>query len=67
MHTGPVVAGVMGKKDSPIVVGDAVNTASRMESHGIPGIVHLSEATCQIKDQGFNIEDRGGSKLKVRE
>ena len=66
LHTGPVVAGVMGKKKFTYDLwGDAVNTASRMESHGIPGIVHLSEATyLKIKDQGFNIEDRGEIEVK---
>ena len=66
LHTGPVVAGVMGKKKFTYDLwGDAVNTASRMESHGIPGIVHLSEATYKkIKDQNFNIEDRGEIDVK---
>ena len=66
LHTGPVVAGVMGKKKFTYDLwGDAVNTASRMESHGIPGIVHISEATyLKIKDQNFNIEDRGEIEVK---
>ncbi|MBL6723064.1 MAG: HAMP domain-containing protein [Candidatus Margulisbacteria bacterium] len=66
LHTGPVVAGVMGKKKFTYDLwGDAVNTASRMESHGIPGIVHMSAATYEkIKDQNFNIEDRGEIEVK---
>lgn len=65
IHTGPVVAGVMGKKKFTYDLwGDAVNTASRMESHGIPGIVHISDSTYQhIKDQ-FVIENRGKIEIK---
>ncbi len=52
IHTGPVIAGVVGKnKFAYDIWGDAVNTASRMESSGIPGQVNISGATYQhIKD-----------------
>lgn len=46
LNTGPVVAGVIGRrKFSYDVWGDSVNVASRMESHGIAGQIHLSDAT----------------------
>lgn len=60
IHTGPVVAGVMGKKKFTYDLwGDAVNTASRMESTGIPGIVHISETTYKKLKDDFSIENRG--------
>jgi adenylate cyclase len=46
IHTGPVVAGIVGvKKFQYDIWGDTVNTASRMESHGVVGQVNISEAT----------------------
>jgi adenylate cyclase len=60
IHTGQVVAGVVGKnKFAYDIWGDAVNTASRMESSGIPGQVNISGTTFEfIKDQ-FHCIHRG--------
>ncbi|EPX58035.1 adenylate cyclase [Cystobacter fuscus DSM 2262] len=46
MHVGPVVAGILGtQKFTYDLWGDTVNTASRMESHGVPGRVQVTEST----------------------
>jgi class 3 adenylate cyclase len=60
MQTGPAVAGVIGlKKFIYDVWGDTVNTASRMESHGIPGRIHVTEATYQHLRNAYAFESRG--------
>jgi histidine kinase len=60
IHTGPVIAGVVGKKKFAFDIwGDTVNTASRMESSGEPGKINISkEVYEQIKDL-FDCEYRG--------
>ncbi|MCT4622467.1 MAG: tetratricopeptide repeat protein [Schleiferiaceae bacterium] len=67
IHTGPVVAGIVGvKKFQYDIWGDTVNTASRMESHGVVGKVNLSSTTYElIKDQSeFDFEKREAIEVK---
>lgn len=62
IHTGPVVAGIVGvKKFQYDIWGDTVNTASRMESAGEAGKVNISNATYEIlkDDSDFVFESRG--------
>jgi adenylate cyclase len=62
IHTGPVVAGIVGvKKFQYDIWGDTVNTASRMESSGVAGKVNISQTTYEtLKDEsGFTFEYRG--------
>lgn len=61
----PVVAGVIGKsKFNYDLWGDTVNIASRMESHGVAGCVHVSEAVYERVRERFNAKPRG--KIDVR-
>ncbi|MCB0824418.1 MAG: hypothetical protein KDC09_17100 [Bacteroidales bacterium] len=60
IHTGQVVAGVVGKnKFAYDIWGDAVNTASRMESSGIPGQVNISGSTYELVKHAFECKHRG--------
>jgi len=63
--TGAVVAGVIGKRMYLYDVwGDAVNTASRMESHGVAGRVQVSESTRRLLGEPFLLEERGALEVE---
>ena len=67
IHTGPVVAGIVGvKKFAYDIWGDTVNTASRMESSGEAGQVNISEATYALmkNETGLTFTPRGKVQAK---
>ena len=67
IHSGPVVAGVIGRhKFIYDVWGDTVNIASRMETTGSPGRIHISDATQRNLAGRFRFESRGIVELKGR-
>jgi class 3 adenylate cyclase len=60
IHTGPVVAGVVGKeKFAYDIWGDTVNTASRMETNSQPGELNISASTYAMIKEAFVCEYRG--------
>lgn len=65
INTGPVVAGVIGtKKFIYDLWGDAVNTASRMESQGFPGKIQVSDSTYQLLCHKYLLKTRGTINVK---
>jgi class 3 adenylate cyclase len=65
LHTGPIVAGIVGlKKFAFDIWGDTVNTASHIESSSAVGCVNISEDTYKIISEDFECSSRGEIEIK---
>lgn len=65
INSGPVVAGVIGrKKFSYDLWGETVNMASRMESHGQSGVIHITQNTFELVRGEFDCQARGPIEVK---
>jgi guanylate cyclase len=65
INSGPVIGGVIGKRKFVYDVwGDAVNVASRMESHGMGGTIQITRATYELIKEDFVCEPRGSVDIK---
>lgn len=65
IDAGPAVAGVIGRRKFIYDLwGDTVNTASRMESHGVPGQIQVTERVADALAAQFTLEPRGTVDVK---
>jgi guanylate cyclase len=65
INSGAMIGGVIGKRKFVYDVwGDAVNVASRMESHGLGGAVQITQATYELIKDEFVCEPRGTVNVK---
>jgi class 3 adenylate cyclase len=65
IDVGPVTAGVIGRRKFAYDLwGDTVNTASRMQSHGLPGRIQVTERAYELLRDRFSFESRGPIEVK---
>lgn len=65
INTGPLIGGVVGSKKMLYDIwGDSVNTASRMESHGVPGRIQVTPSTYNKLKDLYIFEPRGVITIK---
>lgn len=65
INSGPVIGGVIGTDKHVFDIwGDVVNTAARMESHGVSGSIQVTDATYALLRDGFDLEPRGAIEVK---
>jgi adenylate cyclase len=65
IHSGPLIAGVIGESRFGYDLwGNTVNTASRMESHGVPGRIQVSDAVYRRLKDKFALESQGQIEIK---
>jgi adenylate cyclase len=65
INSGPVISGVIGnRKFSYDLWGDTVNMASRMEQHGVPGKIQVTQATYKLLKNRYKFERRGVIEIK---